>query len=148
MKRWLLSAIVLMFLWSSTSVLAKDNEKPEPNIYEKNKIDYRMNFWDQMEEKEEIPEHQKNLQFNFQEKKDFRDTFEKLTFKPRKTEQSIIYQVSHTGLFSEEITIPNDKAKQEATMGISFVQVVFFISIIIILGMFVILIPKLAKSKK
>lgn len=144
MTRWLLSIILIFVLCSSSIVHAEESDKvdkPNPNIYEKKDVELNINLRDTMKKKDQIPEKQQKLQFDFKATSDKLEMLKHLSFLPNDYNHTVLKKSVDIGLFAEEnneISINNHYEDDEPITPI--VLILFSVSIIIVIILLIMLV--------
>ncbi|MYL60342.1 type VII secretion protein EssA [Virgibacillus halodenitrificans] len=150
MKKKLLSLLLLVsIMFVSLPVHAEDNQAPvEPNIYEKKEINIKPNSREQIEQREELPEEQKQLSFEKKDKTESNLIKEKLFASSVKETNTITSKSNQLGLFSQkekQMKLDGDEENVESSTN---VMMLLIIAVVLIIGiMFFVLLPKLKHSE-
>jgi len=146
MKKWLRSLFMVILVLPVTIVHAESPNKPDPNIYEKQDIEFNLYIRERLNRREEISEQQQMLQFNQWGETKENESMGRLTFLPQEVQQTVIRKSQDAHLFTSGMKIPLSSGDEEKEISGSFMKFAFIVLVIFIIGLLVLIVPRLSMS--
>ncbi|ASN06082.1 type VII secretion protein EssA [Virgibacillus necropolis] len=151
MRKKLLSLLLLFLLINSTTVFAVKNEDAEvkPNIYEEKEVNINPSYGNNLEQKEQLSEEQKQLTFEKPKETGNQKLKEQLFQSSVIETNTIKSKSSQLSLFSDGNTPmeAQKEVKQQTDEGTStIILLLLIIVLVIIVGLFLLIVPKLRKN--
>jgi len=152
MNKKLLS-IILVFLSilsvSSITFAEDEKDKVEPNVYKKRDINIRNNFRDNLNERKELPEEQKELTFEPPRKTEKEQISEELFQSSVIETNTITSKATQLELFSMADYEAKRDTEEEVLEESSILLIIFMIIIVaIVIVMIFLLVPRLQHNRK
>src|SRR5690625_317437 len=151
MKKKFLSFVILLGViirLSTVSLADEESETVEPNVYEKREINIQKDFRDNLIERRELPEEQKELTFEKPTETESEQIMDELFQSNVIETNTITSKAAQMDLFSmSDQESKRDMEEEPVPEGSNLLMILMIAGVIIIIAMLFVIIPKLQHTR-